>query len=123
MKFLSERQRDPKAFIIQKIWSEECPSKETEIGIKDIISLLGRLNYNASSSTVKDKLKELKPEEENPKLDFEEFISLVRMLRLRTELEPVYSKYTLGKATMTPEELVNFLVNEQKQELSVGKNL
>ena len=32
----------------------------------------------------REKLKELKPDEENPRLDYEEFLSLVRRLGIRT---------------------------------------
>lgn len=53
LKFLAERKRDPRAYFIQRAWDDEIVKRDTEVGVKDIISLLSRLNFYASASFIK----------------------------------------------------------------------
>lgn len=53
LRFVAERKRDPRAFFIQRAWADAVGKRDAEIGVKDIISLLSRLNFYASASFVK----------------------------------------------------------------------
>jgi hypothetical protein len=77
----------------------------------------GRLNFHASSNFVKDKLREMKPEEgENPRIDYDEFVLFVRMLRVRTEFRDLFNKYSKDKERLKAEELLRFLQQEQREQ-------
>jgi Phosphoinositide-specific phospholipase C, efhand-like len=52
--------------------------------------------------------------DQNKKLDFGELIHLLRLLRKRPEVEPLFYRYSNGSAYMTTQQLSHFLQMEQR---------
>jgi len=108
----TEVERDPEAFFIEKSWVELFGSKESLITLKDVLTILNRLNFSANSNLIKDKLKEI-TSDDKVKFDFQDFILLIRKLRIKYEFENVFKKYSSDKLVLTPAELLEFLKTEQ----------
>jgi Ca2+-binding EF-hand superfamily protein len=87
--------------------------KKKALSHSQVEDLLYKMNFSASSSFIKQKIKEV-DSDGNKKLDFGEFIELIHVLRHRQYFDHLFDKYSTNKTYLTEEELLTFLYTEQK---------
>eukprot|EP01088_Endostelium_zonatum_P020599 TRINITY_DN7674_c0_g1_i1.p1 TRINITY_DN7674_c0_g1~~TRINITY_DN7674_c0_g1_i1.p1 ORF type:complete len:843 (-),score=209.62 TRINITY_DN7674_c0_g1_i1:22-2550(-) len=87
---------------------------EKQVDLSGTTKLLKSLNLNAKKAVVKELLHSVDVNG-NGKLEFVEFIELMRKLRIRTCANKVFDQFSANKVYLLPDELLKFLKDYQGQ--------
>ncbi|UYV79545.1 hypothetical protein LAZ67_17003070 [Cordylochernes scorpioides] len=115
----SERRKEQHDRWLKEQFAKADVSKTNSLNFQECLALLNNLNINMEKGHVKQLFDKANYKHEKHKghdvLDKEEFVKFYHMLLQRPELEEIFKKFSINNATiMGPEELLKFLVNEQK---------
>jgi phosphatidylinositol phospholipase C, delta len=99
------------------IWKTYRDLRRPKLNLHSTMKLLAKLNFKAPRKYVAEKFAQVDIDR-NFYLDYSEFIVLLRLLRERSTLGEIFSKYTDGNPGMTPEQLQKFMKNEQDENLT-----
>ncbi|KAL6045272.1 Phosphoinositide phospholipase C [Balamuthia mandrillaris] len=115
--FASQRKIDAEYAFVSREWNMHGENTLDFAGTK---KLLKKLNVKLPKGELKSKL-QLVDTNANRRLDFDEFILLLRLLRERPEFVELFEKYSSNKRYLTLEEFSNFLQFEQQMEVAPKK--
>eukprot|EP01127_Copromyxa_protea_P020991 TRINITY_DN7106_c0_g2_i1.p1 TRINITY_DN7106_c0_g2~~TRINITY_DN7106_c0_g2_i1.p1 ORF type:complete len:770 (-),score=138.97 TRINITY_DN7106_c0_g2_i1:67-2376(-) len=113
---LLSRKHNPEMAFIKNAWKK---MKRPEVNLRDVLTLLTRLNYQASKRQVKMIFLQVDTQA-NRRLNFGEFLKLLTIIRERTEIRELFYKYSSDGKYISASDLCNFLHCEQGEtEVSV----
>ncbi|KAM4627582.1 1-phosphatidylinositol 4,5-bisphosphate phosphodiesterase eta-1 [Polymixia lowei] len=110
---LAKRQRTHDQWMKQT-FEEADKNGDGLLNIEEIYQLLHKLNVNLPRRKVKQMFQEADTDDQQGTLTYEEFSVFYKMMSLRRDLFLLMMVYSDKKDHLTPEELANFLRNEQK---------
>ncbi|XP_034459768.1 1-phosphatidylinositol 4,5-bisphosphate phosphodiesterase eta-1 isoform X2 [Hippoglossus hippoglossus] len=110
---LAKRQRTHNQWMKQT-FEEADKNGDGLLNIEEIYQLLHKLNVNLPRRKVKQMFQEADTDDQQGSLTYEEFSVFYKMMSLRRDLFLLMMAYSDRKDHLTPEELANFLRNEQK---------
>ncbi|XP_074498385.1 1-phosphatidylinositol 4,5-bisphosphate phosphodiesterase eta-1 isoform X2 [Sebastes fasciatus] len=110
---LAKRQRTHDQWLKQT-FEEADKNGDGLLNIEEIYQLLHKLNVNLPRRKVKQMFQEADTDDQQGTLTYEEFSVFYKMMSMRRDLFLLMMAYSDRKDHLTPEELANFLRNEQK---------
>eukprot|EP01119_Soliformovum_irregulare_P023275 TRINITY_DN8110_c1_g2_i1.p1 TRINITY_DN8110_c1_g2~~TRINITY_DN8110_c1_g2_i1.p1 ORF type:complete len:973 (-),score=258.80 TRINITY_DN8110_c1_g2_i1:173-3091(-) len=96
---------------VRRVWNQHGGRALSRSGI---IDMLFRLNFTTSSSYIEQQISRV-DQNGDRKLNFDEFVTLVELLRSRKEFDFLFESYSQLNPQMTAEQFLIFLRDEQKE--------